>query len=336
MIVERFGQFSRLCPGGLHFLIPFVDRPRPLLWRSTTVTLRTLPSGGVANSLVIQQASVTKIDLRENLMDFPSQVSPVMYEACGSRRAGLGPVAFGDYAPALSLFPPSTQPIITRDNVRVDVHPALFYRIIDARRAVYETYDLDHAVSKLVQTALRSIIGDMGLDDTLASREEIERGLEARIKGICWDWGLDIVSVELLEITPTREIQNAMHEQLEAERVRRADIVDAEGMRQQQKTISEGSAQAEVTMARGYASERVTVARAQAQARELLAQAEADALREVGSALERFGEDPTRFMIGLKYIEAFTSMAINAERRQLFLPYEDDVLGGMADVIGSA
>lgn len=228
---------------------------------------------------------------------------------------------------------PSPQPIITRDNVQIDVHPALFYRIVDARRAVYETYDLDHAVSKLVQTALRSIIGDMGLDDTLASREEIERGLEARIKGICWDWGLDIVSVELLEITPTPNIQKAMHMQLEAERVRRSAIVSAEGTRQRQKTTSEGNAQAMIAKAKGHAGAQVAIARAHAQAREIGAQAEADALREVSSALARFGEDATRYMVGLKYISAFRSMALNASKRTLFLPYEGDIMGGMADVM---
>jgi regulator of protease activity HflC (stomatin/prohibitin superfamily) len=228
------------------------------------------------------------------------------------------------------------QPIITRDNVQIDVHPALFYRIIDARRAVYETYDLDHAVSKLVQTALRSIIGDMGLDDTLASREEIERGLEARIKGICWDWGLDIISVELLEITPTRDIQRAMNMQLKAERVRRADIVSAEGTRQRQKTESEGDAQAAIAVAEGSAKVEVILAKANAQARELLAQAEADALKEVARALTAFGEDPTRFMIGLKYLQAFNAIAAGAKSRSLYLPYEGDVLGGMAELVGQA
>lgn len=74
MIVERFGQFSRLCPAGLHFLVPFVDAPRPLLWRSTEVTLHSVGIGHVRQTLKISQASVNKVDLRENIMDFPSQV----------------------------------------------------------------------------------------------------------------------------------------------------------------------------------------------------------------------------------------------------------------------
>jgi hypothetical protein len=75
MIVERFGQFSRLCPPGLHFLVPFVDRPRPLLWRSTEVILSASVYGTLTQRLKINQASITKIDMRENIMDFPNQVS---------------------------------------------------------------------------------------------------------------------------------------------------------------------------------------------------------------------------------------------------------------------
>ena len=123
-----------------------------------------------------------------------------------------------------------TQSIITRDNVQLDVHPMLVYRLIDPVRVAYETFDLSHAVEKLVQTTLRSVIGDMGLDDTLASREEIERGMSTRIRHICRDWGLEIKSVELLEITPNRTVQEAMHKQIGAERVRRANIVTADGV----------------------------------------------------------------------------------------------------------
>ena len=109
-----------------------------------------------------------------------------------------------------------TQAIITRDNVEINVHPMLLYRIVNPLRAVYETYDLCHAVEKLVQTTLRAIIGDMGLDDTLASREEINRSLSHKIHNVCLNWGISITKVELLEITPTNTVQAAMHQQLAA------------------------------------------------------------------------------------------------------------------------
>merc|ERR1712072_137475 len=117
------------------------------------------------------------------------------------------------------------QKIITRDNVEITVHPMIVFNLFDPVRVAYETFDLSHAVMKLVQTTLRSIIGDMGLDDTLASREEINRALMQKISLICNNWGVEITRVELLEIAPTQSMQNAMHKQLSAERVRRAQIV---------------------------------------------------------------------------------------------------------------
>lgn len=95
---------------------------------------------------------------------------------------------------------------------------------------------MTHAVEKLVQTTLRSILGDMGLDDTLASREEVIRTLMQKISNVCLNWGLQITAVELLEIIPSPTIQDAMHKQLAAERIRRAAIVTADGQREQAKT----------------------------------------------------------------------------------------------------
>merc|ERR1719321_1249344 len=101
----------------------------------------------------VKQITTDRIDLRMNIMDFP------------------------------------TQPIITRDNVEIQVHPMILYKLVDPMRVAYETYDLAHAVEKLVQTNLRAIIGDMGMDDTLASREEINRSLKTRIQKNCEELG---------------------------------------------------------------------------------------------------------------------------------------------------
>lgn len=109
----------------------------------------------------------------------------------------------------------------------------LLYKIQDPVRAVYEVTDLPQAVEKLVQTTLRSIIGDMGLDDTLASREEINRTLQQKISRTFLNWGFKIVKVDILEIMPaTRSIQDAMHKQIAAERIRRANVITAEGFRE--------------------------------------------------------------------------------------------------------
>ena len=139
-----------------------------------------------------------------------------------------------------TIFDLPLQSIITRDNVEITVHPMMVIQITDPVRVAYEvvvgsgvhsqTYDLIEAVERLVQTSLRSVIGDMGLDDTLASREEIEKLVSNKV---CQDWGLTISGVDLLEIDPTDTIQAAMHEQIRAERYRRTQKVTAEGYAEQ-------------------------------------------------------------------------------------------------------
>jgi regulator of protease activity HflC (stomatin/prohibitin superfamily) len=210
----------------------------------------------------------------------------------------------------------------------------LLYRLVDPVRVAYETFDLSHATEKLVQTTLRSIIGDMGLDDTLASREEIERSLTTKIAAVCYNWGLEIKSVELLEITPTDTVQAAMHQQLAAERIRRAAIVSAEGYREKVRLEAEGEAQS--TIARATGDKQVTTIRAQGQAdaRRLIARAEADAVRVIAGALQEYGVDPTAYMVGLKYIDSMTALASNASSREIYFPLETDVSGALGATMG--
>jgi len=289
LVVERWGRFHRCCYSGWHFLVPFADRPRGVTWRVSEIDKKMTR---------ISQTVVTRLDLRENVMDFP------------------------------------TQSIITRDNVEIHVHPMLLMRLVDPVRVCYETFDLTHAVEKLVQTTLRSIIGDMGLDDTLASREEIERGLKVRINNVCKNWGLNIFSVELLEITPARTVQEAMHKQLAAERIRRAAIVTAEGFREQTKTEAEGAMQAQIALAGG--EQRVAVLRAKgtADARLLIAKAEASAITIIASALREYGVNASQYNIALKYITAFEAIASQASNRTLYFPYETNVFGSLGEFMG--
>lgn len=138
MVIESWGKFSRKLEPGIYILTPFVEKARIFTWREYHVN-HSLEFNQNRQTVTVTQTKTTRIDLREQVMDFP------------------------------------LQQIITRDNVEIEVHPMLIYMISDPVRAVYEIYDLAHAVEKLVQTSLRSVIGDMGLDDTLASREEINR-----------------------------------------------------------------------------------------------------------------------------------------------------------------
>lgn len=163
----------------------------------------------------------------------------------------------------------------------------------------------------------------------LASREEIQRGLESRITNICRDWGLEILSVEILEITPTDSVQEAMHKQIEAERIRRAAIVTAEGQREKKRLEAEGSQQAAITSASG--SYKVSVLRAEgtAEARRTIARAEAEAVNIVAESLKEFGVNPTQYLVATKYVETFEAIGVNCKNRVVYFPYESDVVGAL-------
>jgi len=292
VVVERWGRFKRKLEPGLHLLAPFAERPRSMIWRSAETHLNRYGKVEVD----YKQEMVTRIDLRENCMDYPFQ------------------------------------PVITRDNVEISVHPMLMYKITDPIRAVYETYDLPDCIEKLVQTSLRSIIGDMGLDDALASREEINRQIQRKISQVAFNWGIEITSVDILEIYPTPSIQQAMHQQLAAERIRRAAIVSADGYREQVKTEAEGRSQAAITISRGEQRVAVVRAKARAQSKLMIAEAEASAVSTVAAALKDFAVDATQYLIGLKYIETFLGIASRAGKRVLYFPYDSNFYGAVNSI----
>jgi len=167
----------------------------------------------------------------------------------------------------------------------------------------------------------------MGLDDTLASREEINRTLSQKISNVFLNWGFKLLKVELLEILPSHNIQEAMHKQISAERTRRAAIITAEGYRERVKTEAEGECQSMISYSKGEQQKSVIIAKGQGDAKVLKANAEAEAIRIIGTALKEFKIDTTQYLIGIKYIEALTSIALQATKRIVYFPYETDVVG---------
>ncbi|KAG9414682.1 hypothetical protein AC1031_008084 [Aphanomyces cochlioides] len=222
------------------------------------------------------------------------------------------------------------QTIITRDNVEISVRPLVIYELCDVMKVCYEVHDLSHAMRKLVQATLRSTIGDMGLDDTLASREEINRSIMQKISHICFNWGIRIHRVELLEIAPNQSVQDAMHKQLATERVRRAAIVTAEGYRDKVRTEAEGESQAKIALATGEQQSMIIKARAAAEARLIITRAEAEALTLVNNSLNYMAVDATQYMIALRYIETLGAMAKSSKRCEVFMPMETNVVGATA------
>ena len=169
------------------------------------------------------------------------------------------------------------QPVITKDNVTVTVDAVVYYYVTDAKAVRYEVANFYAAVSKLAQTNLRNVIGDMSLDETLTSRERINASLRDTLDEATDKWGVKVTRVEVKEIEPPRDISEAMSKQMKAEREKRATILDAEAYRQKQILEAEGDKQNAILVAEG-----------DRQAAILRAEGEAQAIENVSKAADRF------------------------------------------------
>lgn len=179
------------------------------------------------------------------------------------------------------------QPVITKDNVTISIDSVLFFQVTDSQRAVYSVKDFSGAVENLVQTTLRSIIGEMSLDDTLSNRETINAQLGFKLDRETNEWGVKVHRIEIKQIQPPVEIKEAMEKQMRAERDKRATITQAEALKQAQILEAEGFQTATVTRAeaerqkqileaQGRSEAIIALQRAEAQALVLLREAEAD------------------------------------------------------------
>jgi len=169
------------------------------------------------------------------------------------------------------------QPVITRDNVTVTVDAVVYYYVTDAKAVRYEVANFYAAVSKLAQTNLRNVIGDMSLDETLTSRERINATLRETLDEATDKWGVKVTRVEVKEIEPPRDISEAMSKQMKAEREKRATILEAEAYREKQILEAEGDKQNSILVAEG-----------ERQAAILRAEGEAQAVENVSKAADKF------------------------------------------------
>ncbi len=169
------------------------------------------------------------------------------------------------------------QPVITRDNVTVTVDAVVYYYVTDAKSVRYEVANFYAAVTKLAQTNLRNVIGDMSLDETLTSRERINATLRETLDEATDKWGVKVTRVEVKEIEPPRDISDAMSKQMKAEREKRATILEAEAYRQKQILEAEGDKQNAILLAEG-----------DRQAAILRAEGEAQAIENVSNAADKF------------------------------------------------
>ncbi len=180
------------------------------------------------------------------------------------------------------------QPVITRDNVTVTIDAVVYYFVTDAKAVRYEVANFYNAVSKLAQTNIRNVVGEMSLDESLTSRERINAALTNTLDEATDKWGVKVTRVEVKEIEPPRDISDAMSKQMKAEREKRATILEAEAYREKQILEAEGDKQNAILVAEGDRQKEILTAEGDKQAAILRAEGEAQAIESVSKAADTF------------------------------------------------
>ncbi len=212
------------------------------------------------------------------------------------------------------------QSVITKDNVSISIDAIMYIQITDPFKATYEIENLPLAVAQLAQTSLRNVIGEMDLDSTLGSRDTINAKLKMILDEATDKWGTKVNRVELRNITPPRDIQQAMEKQMQAERERRAKVLEAQGDKESRIARSEGQKVEQINHAAGAKEAEVLRADGEAMAVERVAKAKADAITLL-TASTKSPELATQFLIASSYIEAFESFT-SEPGDKVFIPYE--------------
>ncbi len=230
--------------------------------------------------------ATSAIDLREQVYDFPSQQ------------------------------------VITRDNVTTEINALLYFQIVDPKKAVYEIDNLPNAIEKLTQTSLRNVIGELELDETLTSRDTINSKLQGILDDATNKWGVKVNRVELQDITPPQSVRIAMEKQMQAERNRRAEILNAEGEKQSLILRSEGEKMSRINQAEALKQSQILKAEGESRAKIQLAEAEAEAIRRVAEAVQATQTDPATYLLAQKYIETLKEMTTGKDNKTVYIPYE--------------
>jgi regulator of protease activity HflC (stomatin/prohibitin superfamily) len=228
--VERLGRYRKTMEPGLNFIVPFIDRVKPL------------------------------IDLREQVVSFMGQ------------------------------------PVITEDNLVVQIDTVLFFQVTDPRAADYEIVNYIQAIEQITATMLRSVIGSMDLEQTLTSRDKINTLLRGVLDDASGKWGIRVTRVEIKAIDPPKSVKDAMEKQMRAEREKRAAILTAEGARQSQILTAEGDKQSKILRAEG-----------DKQAAILRAEGESQAISQVFGAIHRNDPDPK--LLAYQYLQTLPQIA---------------------------
>ncbi len=260
----------------------------PIVEKPRRMEWRFTKSDSQGNKVIVARETY-RIDLRETVFDFPRQN------------------------------------VITKDNVALQIDALIYFQIVDPKRAVYEVANLPEAIEKLTKTTLRNVLGELDLDESLASRDTINTRLTTILDQSTDKWGVKVTRVELQDILPPKDIRQAMEKQMRAERDRRAAILEAEGEKQSAILRAEGEKQSAIRSAEGEAEARMKVA-----------EGEAEAIRRVTASVSASGGDPINYLIAIRYIDALVHMFQGNDSKVIYMPFEATGLlssiGGIKDM----
>ena len=214
------------------------------------------------------------------------------------------------------------QPVITKDNVTIQIDTVLYFQITDPKLYAYGVENPMNAIENLTATTLRNIIGDLELDQSLTSRDIINAKMRSILDDATDPWGIKVNRVELKNILPPKDIQNAMEKQMRAERERREAILQAEGQKQSQILVAEGEKASRILRADAEKTARIMAAEAEAEAILQVNQATATSLRLLNDSA------PNEQVVKLKALEAFTAAA-DGQATKIIIPSEIQGLAGL-------
>ncbi|MGB0952294.1 MAG: SPFH domain-containing protein [Planctomycetota bacterium] len=263
----------------------------PFIDRPRQISWRTRMQS--ARGAITRNVQTSTVDLREQVFDFPEQS------------------------------------VITADNVVIEVNGLLYYQVTDVRRAVYEVANLPMAIEKLAQTTLRNIIGELELDRTLSSRDDINTKMRQVLDEATDKWGVKVNRVELQDITPPITVVESMEKQMKAERERRAAILEAEGIKASKVLRAQGERDATIAVAEGERRSRI-----------LAAEGEAQGLEIVRNALEGVDANAAQFQIAKAYLQTLGEVGASSNGdKTVFLPFESasvlGSIGGIREILGT-
>jgi regulator of protease activity HflC (stomatin/prohibitin superfamily) len=227
------------------------------------------------------------------------------------------------------------QAVITKDNVSIAIDALLYVQVTDPVKLAYEIANLPVAVSQLAQTSLRNVIGEMDLDETLASRDTINAKLKIILDDATDKWGVKVNRVELKNIMPPTDIQHAMEKQMQAERERRAKVLEAEGDKQARIARSEGQRQEQINLSDGERESQIRRAQGEAEAIRSVAEAKRAAIEHLRVALGS-PELAAQVLIATEYLDKWGKF-VTKPGDKVYIPYEASTalgtIGGIRDLM---